>query len=102
MAIFTEKLMKLFTIILLIIVSILVIFALYFNRDKFYGSEETVKYSFVTIDERTDFNQIILHFTSDKTKDKFISEVKKINNINNLNNENIYGRTLLIPVIENN
>lgn len=94
------KMIKVFTIILAVIVLVLVIYALYINKSRFY-SPETVRYSRVTIDEKNDINELISSINDTRTKDKFVSEIKKVNNLNNLDNESVYGKTLLIPVINN-
>jgi len=94
------KIIKVFTIMLAVIVTVLVIYALYSNKSRFYNPE-TVKYSRITIDEKNDINTIISSIDDSRKKDKFISEVKKVNNLNSLSNESVYGKTLLIPVIKN-
>ena len=96
----SDKILKVFTIILTVIVSVIVIYALYLNKSRFY-SPETVRYSRITIDEKNDINKLLSSINDTRTKDKFVSEIKKVNNLNNLNNESVYGKTLLIPVIKN-
>jgi len=93
------KIKRIFIIILAVIVSLLVIYALYSNKNRFYNPE-VVKYSQVTIDEKTNLDKIILEYSRGENKEKFISEIKKVNNLNNLNNESIYGKTLYIPLTE--
>ncbi len=78
----------------------LVIYALYTNKSRFYNLE-TVKYSQITIDETNDINDVISTYSDKNNKDKFISEVKKVNNLSSLSNESVYGKTLYIPVIKN-
>jgi len=94
------KIKKIFTLILAILVSFLVIYALYSNKSRFYNPE-TIRYSKITMNENTNINDLIESFSDNRTKDKFISEVKKVNNLNTLDNETVYGKTLLIPVIRN-
>jgi len=94
------KIIRVFTIILAVIVSVLVIYVLYINKSKFYNPE-TVRYSRITINEKNDINEIISSINDSRTKDRFVSEIKKVNNLNNLDNESVYGKTLLIPVINN-
>jgi len=96
----SSKILKVFTIILAVVVSALVIYALFLNKSRFY-SPETVRYSRVTIDEKNDINELLLSINDSRTKYKFVSEIKKVNNLNNLDNESVYGKTLLIPVINN-
>src|SRR4030042_2013900 len=100
MGIRIEKIKKIFILTLTFIIAMLVIYALYANRSRFYNPE-TVKYSQVTIDETNDINDVISLYTDKNNKDKFISEVKKVNNLSNLSNESVYGKTLYIPVIKN-
>lgn len=100
MGIKIEKLKKVFIVILTIIVALLIIYALYVNKSRFYNPE-IVMYSQITIDETNDINDVISEYSDTKNKDKFISEIKKVNNLNNLSNESVYGKTLYIPVIKN-
>jgi len=95
-----EKLKKFFITILIVLVTFLVMYALYENKSKFYNAE-IVMYSQITIDDTNDINDIISSYSDDNNKDRFISEVKKVNNLSNLNNESIYGKTLYIPLIKN-
>jgi cell division protein FtsL len=94
------KIIKVFTVILTIIISVLVVYVLYLNKSRFY-SPETVRYSRITIDEKNDINDLISSFNDTRTKEKFVSEIKKVNNLNNLDNASVYGKTLLVPVIKN-
>ncbi|MBM3699927.1 MAG: hypothetical protein FJW68_03280, partial [Actinobacteria bacterium] len=87
------KIIRVFTIILAVIVSVLVIYVLYINKSKFYNPE-TVRYSRITINEKNDINEIISSINDSRTKDRFVSEIKKVNNLNNLDNESVYGKTL--------
>jgi len=93
------KMKKIFIIILTIIVGLLVIYALYSNKNRFYNPE-VVKYSQITIDETTNLDEIISEYSKGENKEKFISEIKKVNNLNNLDDESIYGKTLYIPLTE--
>jgi hypothetical protein len=94
------KIKKFFTIILAIIVSFLVIIAVYTNKSRFYNSE-TLKYSTVTIDDTTDINDIIDNYSSHNNRDKLISEIKKVNDLSCLSDEEVYGKTIYIPLINN-
>lgn len=94
------KLKKISIIILTILVSLLVIYALYVSKSRFYNPE-IVMYSQITIDETNDINDVISKYSDRITKDRFISEVKKVNNLSSLNNESVYGKTLYIPLIKN-
>jgi len=95
------KIKKIFFMVLIIIVSALVIFAIYSNRSRFLSSGNTVRYSRITIDENTDINDIISEYTGQNTTDRLISQIKKINNLSSLSNESVYGKTLYIPVASN-
>jgi len=99
MSIKIEKLKKFFIAILTILVALLVIYALYTNKSRFYDPE-IVMYSQITINETNDINDVISDYSDKNNKEKFISEVKKVNNLSNLNNETIYGKTLYIPLIK--
>jgi hypothetical protein len=101
MKIKVEKIKKTGVILLALIVSLLVIYAIYSNRSRFNDSEEIVRYSQVTIDEKTDMAKIISACAGNSSKEKIISEIKKVNNLADLNNESVYGKTIYIPVIEN-
>jgi hypothetical protein len=100
MSIKIEKLKKAFIVILTVVVAILVIYALYTNKSEFYNSE-IIKYSQIKIDETNDINDVISTYSDKNNKDKFISEVKKVNNLNSLTNESVYGKTIYIPLIKN-
>ena len=93
---------KVFILILGVIVAILVVFALYSNKSRFYDcSSSTIKYSQVTIDENTNIDEVILRYADYSNKEKFISEVKKVNKLSSLDNESVYGKTIYIPVVQN-
>lgn len=92
---------KIFIVVLAVIVSLLVLYALYTNKSKFYDPDKIVRYSQITIDETTDINKIIDEFSNYNNKERLISEIKKVNNLTVLNNQTVYGKTLFIPVMEN-
>lgn len=96
----TEKLKKTFIVILAIIVAFLVIYALFINKARF-GDPVIIKYSQIKIDEYNDIDDIIDEYSNDKNKDKFISEVKRVNNLSSLSDESVYGKILYIPLIKN-
>ena len=100
MGIKIEKIKKVFILILTVLVALLIIYALYTNKSRFYNPE-IVMYSQITIDETNDINDVISKYSDTKNKDKFISEVKKVNNLSSLSNESVYGKTLYIPLIKN-
>ena len=100
MSINIAKIRRILLVILTIIVCFLVIFAIYANKSRFY-SYDTVKYSRITVDEKTDLKDIINRYSDNNTKDKFISELKKVNGLIELTNDKIYGRTIYIPLISN-
>ncbi len=95
-----EKIKKIGVMLLALMVSLLVIYALYSNRSKFF-STEIVRYTQVTIDEKTDMEKIISACSGDNSKAKIISEIKKVNNLTDLSNESIYGKTIYIPITAN-
>lgn len=94
------KIKKFFTIILSILVGLLVVFAIYSNRSMFYN-DEIIKYSLVTIDEKTDIQDIINKYSNNNNKNSIISEIKKINNLPDLSKKEIYGKTIYIPLTSN-
>ena len=98
MSIKVEKIKKIFITLLAVLVSFLVIYAIYSSRSRFYNTE-IVRYSQITIDEKTDIQKIISLY--DGSKEKIINEIKKVNNLTDLSNESIYGKTIYIPVIAN-
>jgi hypothetical protein len=100
MKIKVEKIKKTGVILLALIVSLLVIYAIYSNRSRF-NDAEIIRYSQVTIDEKTDMAKIISACAGNSSKEEIISEIKKVNNLPDLNNESVYGKTIYIPVIEN-
>jgi len=95
-----EKIKRIFIIVLTLIVGMLVVYALYSNRSRF-DSIEIIRYSQVTLDEKTDIKKIISSYEDGSSKEKIISEIKKVNNLPDLNNESVYGKTIYIPVIKN-
>ncbi len=100
MRIKVKKIKKLGMILLALIVSLLVIYAIYSNRSRFYGGE-IVRYSQVTINEKTDMEKIISTFAGESSKEKIISEIKKVNNLADLSDKSVYGKTIYIPIIAN-
>ena len=100
MRINVAKIRKIFLVILTIIVCFLVLFAIYTNKSRFYTSE-TVKYSRVTVDEKTNIKTIVNQYTNQDNKERFISELKKINDLTDLSDERVYGKIIYIPLISN-
>ena len=100
MRINVAKIRKIFLVILTIIVCFLVLFAIYTNKSRFYTSE-TVKYSRVTIDEKTNIKTIVNQYSNLDNKERFISELKKINDLTDLSDERVYGKIIYIPLISN-
>ena len=90
---------KTFMVILIAIVSVLVIMAFYSNRHKF-SSLETVKYVKINISSPISAYELADKYSDRKSKDRFVSELKKINDLGS--NENINKNTVLIPVFELN
>jgi len=93
-----NKIKKIFLYTLIIIVSFLVLSAIYFNRYKFEGVN-IVKYTMVILDKGTSIEAIADEYTDEKNKTKFVSEIKRINNLDSC--DYIPGNsTLIIPIIE--
>lgn len=95
-----EKIKKIVVVLLALFVSLLVIYAIYSSRSRFYNTE-IVRYTQVTVDEKTDMEKIISACAGDSSKEKIISEIKKVNNLTDLSNESVYGKTIYIPIIAN-
>jgi hypothetical protein len=84
--------------VLIIIVTFLVILALYFNWNKF-NCGVTIKYGRINIDKETNIDEIADRYTDCRNKAKFISEIKRINDIKST--EFIPGNSsLIIPIIK--
>ena len=79
-----------------VIVSILVIIAIYSNRNQFQNPV-VLRYKQISIEQDKDIYAILDNYSDNKKKDKFISEVKKINNINSF--DNITKKTIIIPIV---
>lgn len=95
-----EKMKKISITILSIVVSILVIYAIFANRERFYNPE-TVRYDRITIGIQNDIEKVLSEYSTRKNKDRLISEIKKINNLETLSDETVYGKTIYIPVTKN-
>ena len=90
---------KVFFIILVVAVSILVFFAFYSSRDKFSGVD-TMKYMKIHLDNATSVYELAEKYSDSKTKDKFVSELKKVNEISS--SDYIDRKTVFIPVFKSN
>jgi hypothetical protein len=90
---------KVFFIILIVAVSILVFFAFYSSRDKF-GGIDTMKYMKIQLNNATSIHELAEKYSDSKTKDKFVSELKKVNEISS--SDYIDRKTVFIPVFKSN
>ena len=90
---------KVFMIILIIAVSILVLMAFYSSRDKFSGVD-TKRYMRISLNNITSVQELAEKYSNSETKEKFVSELKKINEISS--SEYIDKKTLFIPVLKSN
>lgn len=89
---------KIFLYTLIIIVVFLVITAFYYNRYKFNGTI-TTRYTKVSLEYETNLNELANKYSDNETKEKFVSEIKRINNIDS--SDYIPGNsTIIIPIIE--
>jgi len=94
----TIKIKKIFLYVLLIVVFFLVITAICSNRYKF-ASISTIKYIRINLENSTNINDLANKYSDNRTKEKFVSEIKRINNIGSL--DYISGnKTIIIPLIE--
>ena len=90
---------KVFFIILVIAVSILVFLAFYSSRDKF-GGIDTMKYMKISLNSVTSVYELAEKYSDSNTKEKFVTELKKVNDISTSNF--IDKKTVLIPVFRSN
>jgi hypothetical protein len=94
----TIKIKKIFLYVLLIVVFFLVITAICSNRYKF-ASISTIKYIRINLENSTNINDLANKYSDNRTKEKFVSEIKRINNMGSL--DYISGnKTIIIPLIE--
>jgi len=92
------KIKKIFLYILLIVVFFLVMTAICSNRYKF-ASLSTIKYIRINLENSTNINNLANKYSDNRTKEKFVSEIKRINNMGSL--DYISGnKTIIIPLIE--
>jgi type IV secretory pathway VirB3-like protein len=92
------KIKKIFLYILLIVVFFLVMTAICSNRYKF-ASLSTIKYIRINLENSTNINDLANKYSDNRTKEKFVSEIKRINNMGSL--DYISGnKTIIIPLIE--
>ena len=99
MKMFKMNIKKIFLYLLIIIVVLLVITALYSSRYKFNGLN-TIKYIRINLEKATYIDELVDKYSSSRSKDKFVSEIKKINDIDSF--DYISGnKTIMIPIIGN-
>jgi len=95
---FKIKIEKITLFILIIIVSILVISAIYINRYKFEGID-IERYSKVMLEKGITLDDLADEYTDQSNKTKFVSEIKRMNNLDSI--DYIPGNsTIIIPIIE--
>ena len=90
---------KVFMIILIIVVSVLVLMAFYSSRDKF-GRVDTTRYMRISLNDVTSVQELAEKYSDSETKEKFVSELKKVNDISS--SEYIDKKTVFIPVLKSN
>ncbi len=90
---------KVFFIILMIAVTILVFFAFYSSRDKFSGID-TMKYMKINLNNITTVSELAEKYSDSNTKDRFVSELKKVNDISS--SDYIDKKTVFIPIFKSN
>ncbi len=92
------KIKKIFLCLLLIIVFILVTAAIYSNSYKFKDIN-TIKYIKINIERPINIDDLANKYSDNRTKEKFVTEVKRINNMGSL--DHIPGnKTIIVPLIE--
>jgi len=68
------------------------------NRYKF-AILSTIKYIRINLENSTNINDLANKYSDNRTKEKFVSEIKRINNMGSL--DYISGnKTIIIPLIE--
>jgi len=89
---------KIFLYILITIVAFLVITAFYYNRYKFNGTTSITRYTKVSLEYETNLNELANKYSDNETKEKFVSEIRRINNIDS--SDYIPGNsTIIVPII---
>lgn len=95
----TMNIKRVFIIILIIAVSILVLMAFYSSRHKF-GGVDTIRYMKISLSEVTNVQELADKYSDSKTKEIFVSELKKVNDISS--SDYINKKTVFIPVLKSN
>ena len=88
---------KIFMIILIIAVCILVLMAFYSSRHKFSGVD-TIRYMKISLYNATSVQELAEKYSDSETKEKFVSELKKVNEISS--SDYIDKETVFIPVLK--
>ena len=83
----------------MVAVSILVFFEFYSSRDKFSGID-TMKYMKINLNNTTSVSELAEKYSDSKTKDRFVSELKKVNDISS--SDYIDRKTVFIPIFKSN
>jgi endonuclease V-like protein UPF0215 family len=89
------NLKSIFLVLTSILVTLLVIVAVYSNRAQF-KNPVILRYKQVSA-ENNDHLKILESLPDEKKKIRFINEVKKINDINSF--DNISKRTIIVPIV---
>jgi hypothetical protein len=76
-----------------------VFFAFYSSRDKFSGID-TMKYMKINLNNITSVSELAEKYSDSKTKDRFVSELKKVNDISS--SDYIDRKTVFIPIFKSN
>lgn len=87
---------NIFLYFLIIIVSILVIVAVYSNKYKFTGSD-ILRYRQISLDNKNNLSEIVNNYSDYNSREKFLREMKKVNNISSLSQ--VSKKTIIIPII---
>jgi len=94
---FELKIKNIFLNVLIIIVSILVVIAIYSNLDKF-SSPSIERYTQINVRNKSDINEVMEKYSDPENKEMFLAEIKKINNVKSL--DCIDKKTIIIPIIK--
>ena len=93
---FNLKIKNIFLNVLVIIVSVLVIIAIYSNINKFTGPS-IERYTQINVKSKSDINEVMEKYSNPENKEMFLAEIKKVNNIESL--DHIGKKIIIIPII---
>lgn len=99
MSVVTNTVKKLLFLFLLVAVIFLIIAAVYTNLETF-KSTDTVRYAKVNLEGNKNIDYLVKKYSGPNTKDKFISEIKRVNDLDSV--ESLENTVILVPILETN